>query len=762
MRRTFRAIRWPLLAALLAAPLNSAAVAATLASPTTAATAADTLSFEVRDPESGFAGWRTPPNSAVSADSTIVHGGRYAARIRRDASSPDEFTPIARIIPGSVTGDTLTLSGWLRTEGVSGFACLWLREDGISGMLQFDNMAGGRPSGTSPWTAYRISLPLDRRAKSIAFGALLAGQGTAHVDDLELRVDGVPIADVPPAKRPPTGIETDHEFDAGSGVGVTTLSASQTRNVALLVQVWGFVKYHDPRVTAGKLHWDYELFRALPAVLGARTEAAARGAVLRWLDRLGEPPACDPCAAPPDSSHLAAPVEWIHDRKALGRELSARLERIYDRRDASGESYYASFAAGWKPDFSGEAAFDAPALPDPGYRLLAVARFWNIVQYWFPYRDLIPGSWHAVLAEFLPRAVAASDVDAYRLAMTELFARVGDGHATVWGNWDVRPPRGPCEVAVSLRPVEGRLVVGGYRDATLGPGSGLRPGDVLLAIDGSPVDALVEANARYYSGSNETWRRRLIAHSLTRGPCGPCRLGVERDGRTLEIASRRDSIGAMALLAGWTHDLPGEGFRLLAPDAAYLKASAVRQSECASYVTRAAGTRCFVVDLRGYPSEYVPYALGGHFVAGPTPFARFTSADPANPGAFLRHPPVTLQPLEPRYAGTLVILVDDATMSRGEFTAMALRAAPGAIVVGSTTGGADGDIARIGLPGGIGTAISSLGVYYPDDRPTQRVGLVPDVEARATVDGIRRGRDVVLEAALRKVLGREVEVGVRP
>ena len=59
------------------------------------------------------------------------------------------------------------------------------------------------------------------------------------------------------------------------------------------------------------------------------------------------------------------------------------------------------------------------------------------------------------------------------------------------------------------------------------------------------------------------------------------------------------------------------------------------------------------------------------------------------------------------------------------------------------------------LPGGLNTMISGIGVFYPDKKPTQRVGIVPDVEARPTIAGIRAGRDEVLEEALRQILGRQ-------
>lgn len=83
---------------------------------------------------------------------------------------------------------------------------------------------------------------------------------------------------------------------------------------------------------------------------------------------------------------------------------------------------------------------------------------------------------------------------------------------------------------------------------------------------------------------------------------------------------------------------------------------------------------------------------------------------------------------------------------------MALRAA-GATIIGSTTAGADGNVSEIPLPGGLRSMISGLGVFYPDKRPTQQIGIVPDVEKKPTIAGIREGRDEVLEEAVRQILG---------
>jgi C-terminal processing protease CtpA/Prc len=89
-------------------------------------------------------------------------------------------------------------------------------------------------------------------------------------------------------------------------------------------------------------------------------------------------------------------------------------------------------------------------------------------------------------------------------------------------------------------------------------------------------------------------------------------------------------------------------------------------------------------------------------------------------------------------------------VSQSEYTAMAFRAS-GCIVIGSTTAGADGDVSEIPLPGGMRSAISGIGVFHPHKKPTQRVGITPDIYVRPTIAGIRAGRDEVLEEAIHQI-----------
>ena len=682
-----------------------------------------------------LSGWYGGPPDTLAADNTIHHSGQWSVRLQRDDKSGNAFSVITRILPVDFQGGTVELRGWFRLKDVTGNAGLWIRQDGAGKMLSLENMDSQQVKGTRDWAQYKIMLPINPSAEKLFFGVILAGKGTLWADDLELLVDGKPIAEAVPLP----GLPEDHDFDSGSHVVLDSLTPTQVANLATLARVWGFLKYHHPAITAGQRHWDYDLFRILPAILAAPDRSHANDALLGWIDKLGPIPSCSACVSAPASDLDIKPrLDWIHDRTLLGVPLSQRLESIYANR--SGRQFYVSISDAGNPAFRHELGYSQIAFPDSGYQLLALFRWWNILQYWAPDREVAGQDWPAVLAAFIPKLALAKDKTAYQLALFELIAKANDTHANLWSSLGARPPVGECAIPVTLRFLADQLVVYRVESAEVG----LRPGDSIDTLDGSPIPSLINKWTPYYADSNDAARQRDLAASFTRGACVPVSVEITRGGRPERIQTARTKVKQQ-----WaTHDQPGDTFRLLSPEIAYLKLSSIKAADLPAYFEKAKDTKGMIIDIRNYPAEYVPFALGAYFATAPTPFVSFTRADLANPGAFQFGDGAPIAPGPVHYSGKVVVLVDETSQSQAEFTAMALRAMPNSTMVGSTTAGADGDVSLIELPGQLSTMISGLGVFYPDHRPTQRVGIVPDVVVRPTIEGLAAGRDEVLESAV--------------
>ncbi len=157
-----------------------------------------------------------------------------------------------------------------------------------------------------------------------------------------------------------------------------------------------------------------------------------------------------------------------------------------------------------------------------------------------------------------------------------------------------------------------------------------------------------------------------------------------------------------------------------------------------------------IIDMRTYPSDFMPFVFGNWIVPSPKPFVKFTVGDANTPGLFRFGPTLSTGTQKgEQYSRPIVIIVNAVTQSQAEYTTMAFQVSPNVTVIGSTTAAADGNVSDIMLPGNIRTSISGIGVYYPDGTETQRKGVRIDREIRPTIQGIREGRDELLEEAIK-------------
>ena len=65
---------------------------------------------------------------------------------------------------------------------------------------------------------------------------------------------------------------------------------------------------------------------------------------------------------------------------------------------------------------------------DSGLQLLSLYRYWNMVQYFFPYKYLTDKEWNDVLKEYIPKFAGAKTVLEYQLAVLQLTGEINDTH----------------------------------------------------------------------------------------------------------------------------------------------------------------------------------------------------------------------------------------------------------------------------------------------------------------------------------------------
>jgi C-terminal processing protease CtpA/Prc len=242
---------------------------------------------------------------------------------------------------------------------------------------------------------------------------------------------------------------------------------------------------------------------------------------------------------------------------------------------------------------------------------------------------------------------------------------------------------------------------------------------------------------------------RDIAKNLLRGDTPGVKIAFIRTEKRDTLVLSRYPSDRMDLTADWSWSRPDSCYRLINKEVGYINLVNIRTSKLEDIFRLFRDKKGIIIDIRNYPAEFVVFSLGKYLMPEPVEFVKFTRPVINYPGIFeWQDAPAVGEENPDYYRGRVIILVNEITQSQAEYTAMALRQAPRALVLGSTTAGADGNVSRIFFPGNILTMISGIGVYWPDGGETQRIGIVPDIELRPTVEGIREGRDEILKKAV--------------
>ena len=508
-----------------------------------------------------------------------------------------------------------------------------------------------------------------------------------------------------------------------------------------LCKVWGHGKYFHSEVAAGNVDWDDKLLAAVAQVKNADSDVEFNIAVRTLLASAGEPQTGDgELSEVVDSLNNNRDLSWIQD-EIFDEETSALLDTIWARFRPMSNVYISGGRI--FPRFFDDAKFyDVGSYPAEEYRILAAFRFWNIIHYFFPYKDIMDAHWDSVLIECLPKIVEAEDALSYHLAMREFTAQINDTHAgflsAVFNQW-----QGNYNPPFLARWIENEMVITRVVPWVDEVGAG----DVIRQIDGVDMPILRDSLRRYAHGSNAVAIEYILNSIVSRGEFGSFSMAVENEHGTQTVSLQRSPVNNDFLNLddgpSWTVSCE-ENCQI-----AIVNMGRLERNEVDSMFTKSdvGESSVIIFDIRNYPNSTF-LNIADHLFPDEIWMANFTAADYSQPGRLYWSPSVVGYGTSTPWEGHIILLFDERSISQAEFTCMGFEQYPSVTKIGSTTLAADGNTSWIGLPGQISVWASFLGVFYPDYTPTQRVGILPDIEVRPTIQGIREGRDEVLEFAL--------------
>jgi C-terminal processing protease CtpA/Prc len=407
------------------------------------------------------------------------------------------------------------------------------------------------------------------------------------------------------------------------------------------------------------------------------------------------------------------------------------------------------------------AAYADQLFPSESMRMLAVARIYNVIRYFSPYFALMHDDWDAAAVQAIRDERAATDARSYVLSLMKFYAHLHDSHGFV--DAPVIYTEFGAGAPFRARYLRGQAVVTQMLTGSSGL-HGVRVGDVVDAVDGTPMRLAMDRIEPYLCSSTPQ-----AADSAALWPAFAPSVFSGRKGTTMTLRFHHPGMPATTttfVRAAYTVK-PGRvspKYMVLAENVGYVDLDRLELTEVDAMFNALQNTRAIVFDNRGYPASTAPWMIA----------PRLTTSTSVRAALF--RTPLVIEPLDaqqgdiqplatyrqfyqtvgtasgPRYLKPSVMLIDQRAISAAEHLALFFHAAGRTRFVGTPTDGANGDVTSMSAPGNVWLNFSGEGVWWPDGRQLQRLGVIPDVRAEPSARDVATGNDVVLQRGLDEAL----------
>jgi hypothetical protein len=730
----------------------------------------ENLDFEHSRPGDVPPGWVVPTTDyRVVVTEQNPAQGRFCAELASGDKQTSPFGNLMRTIDAEpYRGKRVRLRAAVRVEaeGVTDRAQLWFRVDRPDKRMGFFDNMSNRPIREGTWDHYEITGDVAPDAVKLNFGLMLLTRGKAWLDDVTLEI--VAEAASQPAD-PPRKLD-EH--------GLVSLVA--------FTRLLGYVRYFHPSDAARDADWP-----AL-AIAGVTKVEAARDAadLARILTELFQPVAPTVCIyagkeRPPLPPALSRPSDVENLRVAYWEHVGVGLEqrsvygstrRVVELADAQlpagvadpAKPFEANLGAGvtclvplalWA-DGEHTLPYTSPQLTQPASapasysgneratRLADVALAWNVFQHFYPYFDVVEIDWLAELRKALTAAATDKDERAFLDTLRVLVAALHDGHGGVNHNSD---PRGAA-LPLAWDWIEDRLVVTAVQEKSGDtPALGLKPGDVIEEIDAKPAAAAIAEIEERTSAATPQFRRWKALNTLCwRSSDNAVILTV----RTSPTETREATVRPAGLSEPICERRP-EKIAEVRPGVFYIDMERVTDADFQAALPQLEKATGIVLDFRGYPSHISPQAFFPHLTQTPLVSPQWHIPVVTRPDqrdlTFRRGGEWNLSPSPPYLAARRAFIIDGRAVSYAESCLGIVEHYKLGELVGGPTAGTNGNINPFTLPGGYNVMWTGMKVLKQDGRRHHGVGIRPTIPVARTIEGVRAGRDELLERAIAAV-----------
>lgn len=527
---------------------------------------------------------------------------------------------------------------------------------------------------------------------------------------------------------------------------IAQTTISETDKIAAWTKTWGFLKYFHPAVTHGTIDWDQIYVNQLDSLKNIHSKEDLNSHFIDLIHDLNSK--TDLQWNSKDGMFVETILLSLDEPEIFSDELIQAMRETALQR-ISGKNRFLDFDRTGYPLFIEEHNYDENYYPETPYRLLALARIWSAVEFFFPFKkERITKGWSTVLKQQIPIFINAKDTLNYYKAIGSTLYELHDSHSFYTDHTKNFDPLGDKTFTFDTYIINDKPI---YRTKWPTIESSelfdkLEYGDIIHSIDGKLTSDLIAEYSLFKSGSNKASKDRRVSLDILKGWNDIAEVEIIRNNEVKTLKLKRyanPKYVELNKLRKWRLIDKNIGFIPLRITDAEEFDKAFRKMKKLNYI---------ILDLRYSRDESLTYELfEEYFSVERKKFMIYQRISTEIPGRFIdisERNSYCGKKQKAKYKGKLIFLINENIQSMGESFVAAMKTLPNVTLVGSPTSGTNGEATLITLPGGFNFRMTSAMIHYPDGSPSVGDGIQPDILVKPTIEGIKNRKDEVLEKAI--------------
>jgi hypothetical protein len=274
---------------------------------------------------------------------------------------------------------------------------------------------------------------------------------------------------------------------------------AENEKLVATCKVWGFLKYYHPKAAVSGVNWDNQLLEILPRIEKAQTKEEFSLLLENWIDDLGPIKEVAPIPAPKDVVFFDKnfDLSWFNN-KVFSKKLSKKLKFIEENRFQSEEE----FGQGFDSFKNVKNYFDLD-YSNKNSRILMLFAYWNLIEYYFPYKYVMDQKWDLSLQQMLPSIADAKSEDDFYLAFKKLTSKLNDSHVETPVYGIGAGKRSSNYFPATGKIIEDKLVITEILGDSLAEADNIKIGTVITKVNGKTIKEFIAENRDLISASNE-------------------------------------------------------------------------------------------------------------------------------------------------------------------------------------------------------------------------------------------------------------------